>query len=503
MLPAQIGIVTHVLEGAIDIAEHAGRQLQAEFPAQDRRRRLQWHLGVPGFEQAVVGRRGRGTARLHRHAVAQRIAIIATAGLRLEFDRAGEVVVGIDRDIDIDRAPLERRQRYRLLRLRLRGAAGLDRHRHFARGLRTIEHGEAGAKAIPTQHLVGHRRAQLDVLGHRELATAEAEPVLRCDGQGQHAPVRQIVRRLEFEMGLTLRVGIQRRVPIGHELLDGPQRQRGTTITARTGALLLDLLTADQSRQQPVVVEIQRVELQQTVIGIEVVLAALDQVEHGIVEHRDRVLHRRQGGTGLMRSRGQTYVHTVSGAIALGLRHDLHIDPFVGIGHRQLRVAHAKRRLAEVRTVLGRRRGTRRQHHHGDIGTRQIIGLHRNFDHRRIAFKRLHPGVEHAIAFHADQRLRARIRVLDQIARGVANGIGGLLRREFQRQVGPLLPDHVLRAACVQVQPGLLQTVVGVSHHRGDAVAAGFIRGETAAGGGCGGAALAHCDFDPFAGVLR
>ena len=79
--------------------------------------------------------------------------------------------------------------------------------------------------------------------------------------------------------------GVQTIYPVTDVLEHRARTQlRATAVTTTVGAFLLELLDTDQSCQQAVVGHVQRIELVETLVGIVVTVAGLDQVKHRLVE---------------------------------------------------------------------------------------------------------------------------------------------------------------------------------------------------------------------------
>src|SRR5690606_30297739 len=120
----------------------------------------------------------------------------------------------------------------------------------------------------------------------------EPETVGRRRGEHEHAPAGEVILQLELEASAPATIENERRIPVAHELERRAHAERRASVAARIRALLLDALPADETREQAVVQHVEAVEPEEAAIRIEGASPARHEVEHGLVEHRDRHLDR-------------------------------------------------------------------------------------------------------------------------------------------------------------------------------------------------------------------
>src|SRR6185436_4186417 len=115
----------------------------------------------------------------------------------------------------------------------------------------------------------------------------ETEPVRRCRSEHEHAPTCEIVGQLELESAVAAAIELDRRVPVAHVLEHRAHAECGAAIAAGGRAFQVDLLPSHEPRQQAEVADVEAVLRIEARIRIEIRSAALNEIEHGLVEHRD------------------------------------------------------------------------------------------------------------------------------------------------------------------------------------------------------------------------
>ena len=384
----------------------------------------------------------------------------------------------------------------------LERALGADRHFQIARLVGAVHDRETRLEGIAFHHLVGQARADLGGLRDLEGALAQTHQVVAIDAHGQHAPTGEIVRHLESETGATLRVRFERRVPVADELEHRAHGGVRAAVAAGVGALLLVLAPSQQLREQVVVAHVERAKLIERIVGIVVTAPALDEVEHGLVEHDDRDFA--VDRLSLLRERAQVDGDRVARLVHLLLRLYLVLEFLERVLDLDARVTDAEGGLAEIdRAVLDRLGDARRSDRDRDVEARQQVRRDRDFNEFGAVVELAHPGLHHAEAFDGDQRLRTRERVLHQETRLVTDLEFGFLRQDVETVTGLALPHHLAAADRPALRLRGVCAPACVLDAGDDAIAAGARRGEGAGRALGRGLVTTLAHLDPLVGVLR
>ena len=364
--------------------------------------------------------------------------------------------------------------------------------------VRTVHDAESGEETVPFGDLVRHHRADFGGQVGGEDGFPEAHSVRRRGGEYEHAPSGQVVRQLEFELAAAAAVQFQRRIPVRDMVEERPHAQVAAAVSAGIGALQLDALPADETRQQAVISDIQAIEIVETRVRIEILGAALNEIENRLVEH-DHGSFNGFGPFPMARLSANAHMHGFARLVSLAVRDGFNLDLLVRIGDGNLHVADPEGRFAQIDLagLRQRRRNARRRDQHGEEETRQEVLLNPEFDDRRAVLKRLNPLLEHTVAFDGHQRAGARVGILNQVAGGLADGKAGLLGYDVEPVVIGGIPDHAALARDPCADTRGVRSAGGIPDSGRRPVSARRFRHEGTHAGNGFGAGLAASDIDP------
>ena len=435
LLPARIGIVAHVAERPIQVAQNAPGKINLQHAAARANRLANADRDVHRLclDTAVQREHLRHPRFAHAQRVAHLIAIERVTGNRQKTDLAGRDRAYIEPfahafkglDLDLPRDAQRRGER---------AARRADRHRQFTHAVAAIEHTEARLHSVARAQLVRHQRTQFGWRVDREAAFAQPH---RGTGGGrdcEHAPSGQVVGHGKASLGAPLRIHRYRRIPVRHVTKQITHRKRRcTAVATAVRALALKLLASHQLVEQRKTHHVQFIQAMQAGVRVVAPPPALQKIQHRLVQH-----HQCNFAGGMM-------------AVTAGLQLDRHLNLLARFvlrtrsadrerqargltHHRHPQVTHAHRRLAQIHLPALRQRcgDPRREHGHAKIESGRIGRLDRQLNHRCAAVELLHEAAQDAVTLHADQRLRTRVRILDQEARPLADCVFGLVRHDVE-----------------------------------------------------------------------